>query len=289
MTRNPRPPQRPSMPERARSRLLKRYGPWAVVTGASDGIGRAIAEGVAEAGINVVLVARRRQQLDRIAATLTACHAVETRAIAVDLAATGAVEAVIEAAQDLEIGLLAACAGFGTSGRLIDGDLDRDLNMVDVNCRAVLALTQPFAKRFAGRGRGGIVLMSSLLGFQGVARAANYAATKAYVQTLAEGLHRELRPFGVDVLAAAPGPVHTGFAAAAGMTMGLASQPQPVGRATLMALGRRATVRPGWLSKLLEASFFGMPRRIRSRILGQVMKGMARPPGETAGEQVRHG
>ena len=161
--------------------------------------------------------------------------------------------------------------------------------MVDVNCRAVLALTQPFARRFAEQRRGGIVLMSSLLAFQGVARAANYAATKAYVQTLAEGLHRELKPHGVDVLAAAPGPVHSGFAARAGMTMGMGLQPKQIGGGALDALGRRVTVRPGWLSKLLEASFLGMPRRVRSRILARVMHGMTRSrpaPGDVG--QSRH-
>ena len=263
------------MPERRQGRLAKRYGPWAVVTGASDGIGRDIAQRLAEAGIHLVLVARRRDRLEQVAAELAHRCAVETRVVAVDLARTDSPDAVVAATKDLPVGLLAACAGFGSSGPLIAGDLESDLQMVDVNCRAVLALTQPFARRFAEQRRGGIILMSSLLAFQGVARAANYAATKAYVQTLAEGLHRELRPHGVDVLAAAPGPVHSGFAARAGMTLGMGLQPKQIGAATLKALGRRATVRPGWLSKLLEASFLGMPRWIRSRILGQVMKGMA--------------
>jgi short-subunit dehydrogenase len=126
------------------------------------------------------------------------------------------------------------------------------------------------------RGRGGLVLMSSLLAFQGVPRAANYAATKAYIQSLAEGLRKELAPHGVDVIASAPGPIHSGFARRAGMSMSMGQRPSAVARTTLLALGRRATVRPGWLSKLLELSLAFLPRRGRSWILARVMAGMTR-------------
>lgn len=148
--------------------------------------------------------------------------------------------------------------------------------MVDVNCRAVAALAHAFGRTLAERGRGGLVLMSSLVAFQGVPRAANYAATKAYVQSLAEGLHTELAPFGVDVIASAPGPVHSGFARRAGMVMGLAAQPAVVAEATLRALGRRTTVRPGLLSKLLELSLAVLPRWGRVRMMAKVMGGMTK-------------
>jgi hypothetical protein len=117
--------------------------------------------------------------------------------------------------------------------------------------------------------------MSSVVAFQGVPRAANYAATKAYVQSLAEGLRAELRPLGVDVVASAPGPVHSGFAERAGMRMGLALTPSAVASATLAALGRRGTVRPGWLSKLLGWSLALLPRWVRVRVMALVMGGMA--------------
>jgi short-subunit dehydrogenase len=118
--------------------------------------------------------------------------------------------------------------------------------------------------------------MSSLLAFQGVPRAANYAATKAFVQTFAEGLNRELAPAGVAVIAAAPGPIRSGFEARANMRMGLAQAPDDVVPATLRALGRRTTVRPGWLAKGLEASLALLPRSLRTRILAGVMGGMTR-------------
>ena len=253
---------------------LERYGPWAVVTGASEGIGRATARGIAERGANVLLVARREGRLRRLAAELSATYGVYTRVAAVDLADPDGWRAVVEAAEELDVGLLVAAAGFGTSGHLIANSLDNELQMVDVNCRSVLALTYAFGRQLAMRGRGGLVLMSSLVGFQGVPRAANYAATKAYVQTLAEGLHQELAPYGVDVLSSAPGPVESGFAERARIRLGSALEPETVAEGTLRALGHRTTIRPGGLSKLLEASLALLPRFLRVRVLGRVMGGM---------------
>ncbi len=258
----------------ARQRL--RYGPWAVITGASDGIGRALALCAAAAGLNLVLVARRETALESLAADLTRDHHVQTRVVAVDLGRRGACADVVAATADIEVGLLAAIAGFGTSGRFIDGALDGELDMIDVNCRSVVELSHHFARRFAQQRRGGLILMSSLVAFQGVPRAANYAATKAFIQTFAEGLRLELSPLGVDVIASAPGPVKSGFGARADMRMGAAGDPATVAAQTLAALGRRTTVRPGFLSKFLEASLLPLPRSARSRIMAVVMEGMTR-------------
>jgi hypothetical protein len=252
------------------------YGPWAVVTGASDGIGREMALCLAKMGLKLVLVARRRTTLEQFAADISNRYGTGSRVIAADLAQPSGVEAVIAATADLDIGLLVACAGFGLSGRLIDSAVDQEASMVDVNCRAVLSLSHHFSRRFAAQRRGGLVLMSSLLAFQGVPLSANYAATKAYIQSLAEALYYELAPLGVDVLASAPGPIHTGFAARADMRMGLAQKPENVAQETLNALGRRYVVRPGWLSKALEGTLAFLPRWGRVRAMMQVMKGMTK-------------
>ena len=220
------------------------------------------------------LVARRRSVLEQLAANLSQRCGVEIRTIDLDFSTKESAETLVTHTNDLEVGLLVASAGFGTSGRFLDADVRRELNMIDVNCRAVLELSYRFGQRFADQRRGGIVLMSSLVAFQGVPRAANYAATKAYIQSLAEALHVELAPLGVDVVASAPGPVHSGFAARADMRMGLALQPSDVAQATLRALGRKTTVRPGWLSKFLEASLKLLPRWGRVRIMRLVMTGM---------------
>ncbi len=249
------------------------YGPWAVVTGASDGIGRAMALALADQGFSLVLAARRADMLHELAAQL-ATRGVMTSVVAVDLSTPAGCRALADATADHDVGLLVAAAGFGTSGPFLSIDADTEVAMLAVNCGAVLSLTHIFARRFAARGRGGIVMVGSLLAFQGVPGAATYAATKAFVQTLAEGLHREFKPAGVDVLVAAPGPVKSGFAARADLQMGVALSPDVLPEPILAALGQRITVRPGWLSWLLEAAFLGQPRTFRSLILSRVMAGM---------------
>lgn len=256
--------------------MRRKYGPWAVVTGASSGIGRAIAGELAQAGVDLVLVARRRRRLEELAAALEGDHGVRVRVLDADLSEREQVASVVRATDDLDVGLLVANAGYGTTGELLDGDLDQELDLLEVNAAAVLMLAHAYGRRLRARGAGGIVLLSSIVAFQGVARSANYAASKAYVQSLAEGLQRELRPHGVDVLASVPGPVASGFAERAGMRLGRAQAPRDVAVGTLRALGRRPIVRPGLPSKLLGHGLALAPRALRSRILGRIMDGFTR-------------
>jgi uncharacterized protein len=252
------------------------YGSCALVTGASDGIGREFARELAALGFDLILVARRRDRLDALAAELKSKHNTVSTVIEADLARAQDINRVLAQIEPIDLGLFVASAGFGTSGSFLDQPLGAELDMIDVNCRAVVAMTAPIARGMAARKRGGIILMSSLLAFQGVPRAANYAATKAFIQSLAEGLRTELKPHGVDVIACAPGPIASGFAARANMVMGLSQPATAVARTTLKALGRKTTVRPGWLAKFLELSLAPLPRRGRVRMLAQVMRGMTR-------------
>lgn len=256
------------------SRLLMKYGPWAIVTGASSGIGREMAIYLAEQGFNLILTARRQAILEKMAMDLSAQYGVETRVISLDLADPKAVDDLDEKTSDLDVGLLVAAAGYGTSGVFLDAILEQESNMLQVNCCAVLALSLAFGRRFSERRRGGIVLLSSILGFHGVPNASHYAATKAYVQSLAESLHVELKPLGVDVLASAPGPVHSGFASRANMQMGIALNSKNVAVSTLKALGKRDTVRPGWLSTLIPLSIAVLPRWAQVRAMGMIMQQM---------------
>jgi short-subunit dehydrogenase len=262
-------------------RLPARYGSWAVVTGASSGIGREIGYELAKAGLNLVLVARRRAVLEQIATELADRHSIQVRVIELDLELESNVKTLEIATRDLDVGLLVAAAGFGTSGSFLDAQLSQEIDMLNVNCRALLQLSWYFGRRFAERGRGGLVLMSSIVGFQGTPFAAHYAATKAYVQALGEALSVELAPLGVDVLTAAPGPTHSNFAIRAGMKLGTALQPQDVARPILAALGRRSTVLPGFLSKLLIYSLMPLPRSMRVRIMGGVMADMTKHQRKT--------
>jgi hypothetical protein len=252
------------------------YGPWAMVTGASDGIGREFARELAQGGLNLILVARRRPLLQQLADELTRQHRIETQVIAADLTHDADVERVIVATKDTDVGLLVASAGFGTSGAFIGSNLEQELNMLTVNCRAVLMMTHHYGQAFARRQRGGIILLGSLVGFQGVPNAAHYAATKAYIQSLAEGLHVELSPLNVDVLAVAPGPIDSGFAARANMQMQLSAKPDTVAAEALAALGRSTTVRPGRISKMLELALTLLPRSRRVHMMGRIMGDMTR-------------
>jgi short-subunit dehydrogenase len=257
-----------------RTKLKTEYGRWAVVTGASSGIGRESALQLAEAGLNLVLVARRRNALEQLADQLKTQHAIEIQIIPADLAAEAGIEAVKQATKDLDVGLLFAAAGYGTTGSFLDNPIQQELDMLNLNVRALLVLSWHFGRRFAERGRGGIVLVSSIVGFQGMPNSANYAATKAYVQSLGEALNIELAPFGVDVLTSAPGPTNSGFAERAGQQMGAALDASVVAEKTLAALGKKATVLPGFLSKLLVYSLVLLPRQLRVWIMGQVMYSM---------------
>lgn len=256
--------------------LLQRYGPTAVVTGASSGIGRAFAASLAERGFDLVLVARREPVLRELADELSARHDVDVRVLPLDLAQPGSAEALDGATAEVDLGLYVAAAGFGTSGPFLDATLAQEREMLAVNCEVVLASTLLLSRRLAQRGRGGVVLLSSIVGFQGVANAAHYAATKGYVQALAEGLHQELARHGVDVLAVAPGPTESGFAERADMHLGATVSPREVAEGALRALGRRPTTTPGLLSRVLAGSLAPLPRRARVRVLSAVMAAMTR-------------
>jgi uncharacterized protein len=253
---------------------LQDYGPWGFVTGATEGIGRAIAAELGRAGFNLVLVARRQPELDAVANSLTDQFGVETLCLTEDLTDPTAIERIADRTGHLDVGLAVLAAGFGSVGEFVRSDLSTELDMIAVNVSAVMALAHLFARRLVARGRGGMVLFSSIVGWQGTPLQANYAATKAYVQVFAEGLHAELADGGVDVLAVAPGPVHTGFAVRAGMTMSTAAQPESVAQQALGALGRRTTLIPDVGTKVRTYALWSLPRAARSAIMRSVINSM---------------
>jgi uncharacterized protein len=256
------------------SDLKDRFGPAALITGASDGIGRAFAEALAGQGFDLVLVARREALLQTIAVELSATYGIRATVIAADLSDPVATAALLDRTWDIPIGLFVAAAGFGSLGDFLTLDPAQEANMVDLNCRALVILTHDLAARMTGRGKGGIVMFSSLVGFQGVPGSATYAATKGFVQGFAEALAVELRPLGVTVLSVAPGPVETGFGARAGMHLARAEDPATVARVALKSLRSGGTVRPGKLAKALGWSLALLPRWGRVRVLGRIMQGM---------------
>lgn len=192
-----------------RSDFRTRYGPWALVAGASEGIGAEFARQIAAQGINIAAVARRVELLDRLEGELTSRFGVEVRTLSTDLAAHDAAAIVRETTQDLEIGLMVYNAALSPIGPFLEHGIDDALRALDLNCRTPLALAHAFGRDMAARGRGGLLLMSSMSGLQGSPLIATYAATKAFDLVLGEGLWDELRGSGVDALAFCAGATRT--------------------------------------------------------------------------------
>ena len=185
--------------------FLHRYGPAALVTGASSGIGKAFAEVLAAQGFDLVVVARRVDRLNELAARLTQAHGVNVKTAQIDLAEPRAARQMLEACAGLDIGLVVSNAGFGLKGEFAASDATAMADMLMVNCNVPMQLAHGFIPRLRQRGRGGIIFTSSIEGMMGMPYSAAYAATKALVNALGEGLWAELKGDGIDVLTLCPG------------------------------------------------------------------------------------
>lgn len=254
---------------------MRDYGKWALVAGASVGLGEAFARALARRGMNLLLMARGRERLDALAGDLRARHGVEVRCLATDLGQPDLARVTGEFVAGLEVGLMVYNAAASAIGPFLDRPIEDHLKVVDVNCRGPVVLAHMLGAAMAKRGRGGIVLMTSTAGSQGGPWLASYAASKAFNLILAEGLWDELRQHGVDVIACRAGATATpGYAA---------SNPRPskvpllnpdvVAERTLRALGRGPSVVPGlfyrWSAFVMDRL---MPRRLAIRIMGQATR-----------------
>jgi uncharacterized protein len=181
--------------------FANRYGPWALVVGASEGIGAEFARAVGRLGLNVALVARRPEALDDVAATIRAETGVDVRTVAVDLTADLAATTIIDAVSDVGVGLVCYAAGGDPNYEpFLSQPVDNAVALVERNCLAPLRLCHHFAAPMRARGRGGLVLVSSGAGLVGGRNMVAYAATKAFDMVMAEALWAELHGDGVDVL-----------------------------------------------------------------------------------------
>jgi short-subunit dehydrogenase len=186
-----------------------KYGPWALIAGASEGIGEEFSKQLAAKGLNLVLIARRQALLDRLRQELEATYNIQVICLPLDLGRAGLYDVVAQEVQGLDIGLLVYNACFSTIAPFIETDLASTMQTVDVNCRGPLTLVSLLAKPMLRRRQGGIILMSSASGFQGATWLATYAASKAFTTILAESLWEEFRAQGVDVMALIAGATNT--------------------------------------------------------------------------------
>jgi short-subunit dehydrogenase len=189
--------------------FAERYGPWAVVVGASSGIGAAVAEEAARRGLNVLTVARRAGLLEEGAARLRAAHGVAVQTLALDLTDPGAVDAIVAATGALEVGTLVYNAAAEPRGYFLEVPVTEHLDNITVNCTVPTLLSHHFGRAMAARGRGAIALVSSMGALQGGKVFASYFAAKAYEWILAEGLWAELGEAGVDAVAYVVGATRT--------------------------------------------------------------------------------
>ena len=197
--------------------FLDLYGPVAMVTGASSGIGKSFAEQLAEKGLDLVLVARRRQRLDEIAAELHPKYATSVTVCEADLSKPSAVPTIFESSKGLDVGLVVSNAGFSIKGEYAQQDAQQLSGMLTVNCHIPMLLTHSFVPQLQARGKGGIIFTSSVESLMGCPFSTAYSATKSFVKNLGEGLWGELVSDGIDVLTICPGATDTEALAGSGV------------------------------------------------------------------------
>jgi len=254
----------------------------AVVTGASAGIGEGFARHLARRGHDLVLVARRRERLEQLAAELGAGDGIRAEVLQADLAQDDGVSQVADRVRADDVTVLINNAGFGTIGEFSALPLEREIEEIDVNVRALVRLTHAALASMVPRKRGGIINVASTAAFQPLPYNAIYGATKAFVLHFSEGVHEEARKHGVTVTCLCPGPVKTEFQQVAGTdesgvpSMAWMSVDSVVGAALSGLRLGRAIVIPGTLNFMMANSARMAPRFLVRRIAGSMMRDRAR-------------
>jgi len=244
--------------------FAKRYGPWALITGASAEIGAEFAHQLAELGLNLVLVARRRERMEELARQLESTHGIQVLSVKSDLSQPDFMSVLEPATRSVDIGLLINNAGFGTAGSFLAHNLEREVAQLHVNCRAPLILTHVFGNRLARRGKGGIIFASSVSAYVATPCEINYAANKIYELFLAEALRYELAAVGIDVLALCPGMADTEFHVISGNQTVGAMPVRPLVELALGQLDRSPAAMPGWHNRMLVGLLKCAPRRLQT-------------------------
>ena len=229
--------------ENSNSSILEKYGPWAVIAGASEGTGAEFARQLAGAGFNLMLVARRQEPLDQLADELRRSNGVEVSTLSLDLMREDAAQEMFLAANDIEVGLYISNAGSdAVAGTIMSRPLEKALAIINLNVRTVTSASYLFLGPMCKRGRGGVVLMSSVSGLVGGQPGSGmYSATKAFDLALAESLWSELRADKVDVIGIGAPPMATPIALSTlemlGATWDGLYEPAEVVRVSLAKLG----------------------------------------------------
>jgi short-subunit dehydrogenase len=254
----------------------KSYGPWAVIAGASEGVGASFAHQLAAAGINLVLLSRQKPVLEQLARDVTAKSRVQVRTRALDLSSVDVLDRVREITDDVEIGLIVfnAAASTGT-GAFLDGPIDAVFRAVRLGPMAHATFAHHFGRQMAVRKRGGIILIGSMAGNAGGATAVFYSAGKAFAQIFAEGLWSELKPLGVNVLYAVLGATRTPVRERLGLKDSpdqYVAEPDDVARECLENIANGPVLVPEHLAEGFR-QFSSMPRRQAAETMSSLLLG----------------
>lgn len=250
------------------------YGDWAVVAGASEGLGAAFATELARRGMHLLLIARREDLLRAVADRLHRDHGVEVRVLALDLASPGLLESLSDATADLELGVIVYNAAFVPVDSFLDLEDEALDQLLGVNVQGPVRFLRALLPSMRERGRGAVVLMSSLAGMQGSPRIAAYAASKAFNTVLGESLWHELREHGIEVVVSCAGAITTPrYLNSTSRIPPGTRTPDAVARETLDALGKGPRVVPGALNRFFAVLFDRLlPRRTAIRLMAENTK-----------------
>jgi short-subunit dehydrogenase len=259
----------------------EKYGKWALVTGATSGIGEELSNQLAAKGLNIVLIARKEKELNEKASSLSKKFGIETRCVSADLASIEGVESVKTASKDLEVGLLVLAAGIEVNGAFEKNDIRKEIQVVQINVISTLALTHHFISPMIKRGKGGVLLIASLSGHMPNPYFANYAGTKSYVLNFGASLYGELKPKGIDVTVLSPGLTSTPMVADNGVDWSKTPmsplKPEMVAAAGLNALGKKFLAIPGGKNKIMAVMAKHSPLQMQTSMNEKMMRKAIRP------------
>ncbi len=251
--------------------LAEKYGKWALITGASSGIGEEFARKFSGLGFNLIIVARRFDRLQKLKTELEQKNNVEVIPLEIDLSEENFITKLIPIINEKEIGILVNNAGFGYRKDFINSDVETDVKMIKVNCIAPTIITHHVLSQMIERKKGALIFLGSLVAFQPTPTTALYAATKAFDAFLGNALWYELKKYNIDVITINPGGTETEFHQVAKSTMGpFPRTSQQVVDTTLKALGKKPSVVDGLFNKILAFSSHFTSRKLTITLAGKI-------------------
>jgi len=261
----------------------ERYGEYALITGGSSGIGKAIANELAKKGLNIILVARRLEELQQTAKEIKRQNNVDVVCLSADLLTEAGMQTIKNETEKYKIGLLVPAAGLEVNGAFEKNNLEKELRVIKLNVTVTMELTHHFVQKMVSRKKGGLLLIASLSGHMPNPYFANYAGTKAYVLNFGASLYGELKPKGIDVTVLSPGLTNTPMVADNGVdwskTPLQALTPEEVAKTAINALGKKLIAIPGFKNKMMGAMAKHTPFKMGA-IMGKKMMDKAINPSK---------